>query len=194
MKETLGTFCKWLNVTRFPIEPWTNEKTIQNQLGLFLNYWLPRTALVELEVNVTRLPGLAGPFRKKEADIIITEGGVRSVIEVKYWRDQGTYNIGMFRCYEDVCFVEQLKHAGFNTSAVLFLTDIQDHYKRFEKVPKPKNNENSILHQSFRCDQQLSGQVQIKTGQLDDTVSITGTYPLQWAKLRDDTWYSIIEI
>lgn len=194
MKKTLQTFCEWINVTHFPIQSWTNEKTIQNQLGLFLNHWLPRTSIVELEVNVTKLPSISGSLRKKEADIVITDGQERSVIEVKFWRDQGTYNIGMFRCYEDICFVEQLKNQGFSKAAVLFLTDIQDHYKKLEREPEPKNPENTALHKTFRCDQKLTGQVQIKTGDLNGTVSIKGTYPIVWSKLRDTTWYTIIEI
>ena len=194
MKKILHHFCQWLNASSFPIQPWTNEKTIQNQLGLFLNYWLPRTSLVELEVNVMRLPGINSRLRKKEADIVITNNDTRSGIEVKYWKDPGTYNIGMFRLYEDVCFVEQLCDSGFATSGVLFLTDISEHYTKMSRVPTPKNPENSILHTTFRYDQCLQGTVRIKTGGLDDSVTISNRYPLCWRRLRGNTWYVVIEI
>ncbi|NCC50059.1 MAG: hypothetical protein EOM20_02465 [Spartobacteria bacterium] len=194
MKKTLETFCNWLNVSKFPIHPWTNEKTIQNQLGLFLNFWLPRTSTVELEVNTTKLPGVPKGLRKKEADIIVTTGQKRSVIEVKFWRDQGTYNIGMFRCYEDICFVEQLCKKGFGSSAVIFFTDIPSHYTKAASSPNPRNPQNTDLYTTFRYDQVLCGKVQIKTGKLNQSITIAGTYPLQWHHLCGDTCYTIIEI
>jgi hypothetical protein len=194
MKETINTFCNWLKAREYQIHPWTNEKTIQNQLGLFLNFWLPQNIMVELEVNVLKLPGITGPMQKKEADIVIRKGQNLSAIEVKFWRDPGTYNIGMFRCYEDVAFLEQLKAQGFSRSAVLFLTDIPQHYTKPDDIPTARNPENQKLHNTFRCNQELHGTVQIKTGALNESVSIEGTYPLIWRQLLGNTYFCVIEV
>jgi hypothetical protein len=194
MKKTLESFCEWLEASAYTIQPWSNEKTLQNQIGVFLNFWLPRTRLIELEVNVTKLPGITGGLRKKEADIIVSDGKAKSAIEVKFWRDTGTYNIGMFRCYEDIRFLEDLRSQGFGPSALIFFTEMPQHYQKSKRIPKPKNPENLSLHKTFRFDQIRSGSVQIKTGQLNERVSIRGTYTLNWQQLQGDVWYAIVEV
>lgn len=194
MKSDLLVFAEWLRRTKFRIQPWTNEKTIQNQLGVFLNYWLPKTSLVELEVNVTKLVDTNLKLRKKEADIIIRDGDQYSVIEVKFWRDKGTYNIGMFRCFEDVAFVEQLRHIGFSSSAVLFFTEIPEHYTRATKTARPKNEENAPLYTAFRQRQEIHGAARIKTGKLDESVTVNGNYPLTWNHLIGNIHFCVIEI
>ncbi len=193
-QDILDTFCKWLISSKFPIAAWTNEKTLQNQLGLFLNYWLPRSALVELEVNIDRLLGSHKQLAKMEADIVVTDRESRSGIEVKFWRDQGSYNIGMFKCYEDIRFLEDLRSCGFGQSALLFFTEVRAHYTKVSAIPQPKNMENYDLHKTFRYDQQLSGTVRIKTGKMDQTISISGNYHLNWKPLAQDVWYVTVMV
>jgi hypothetical protein len=192
--ELLHTFCRWLNESSFPIEDWTNEATLQNQLGLFLNQWLPRESRVALEVNVPKLLGIKEKLTKKEADLVITGDDVHSAVEVKFWKDAGTYNIGMFRCYEDIAFLEDLVRLGFADSSLLFFTTIKQHRERAVKDPSPKNIENYPLYKSFRFDQVLERKVRIKTGQLDQEVEIGGKYPIEWTHLRGDVWYAVIAV
>lgn len=192
--DQIHTFCKWLNESGFPFHEGTNEATIQNQLGLYLNFWLPRSSRVELEVNVNKLLGTGKRLTKKEADLVVTGSGIQSAIEVKFWKDAGTYNIGMYRCYEDIAFLEDLVRSGFSNSFMFFLTNIPQHYERASRKPKPRNIENLQLYETFRERQVLEGEVRIKTGNLDQTVAIRQKYLLDWRFLQKDVWYTVLEV
>ena len=106
---------------------------------------------------------------------------IHSCIELKYIRDKGSYNIEMFRFYEDIKFVEELTESGkFQNGYCVLFTSIKELYTTPNRKLNPKNNENLKLYKSFREKKQLWGTVSIKTGKLDKSISIKGKYNLNW--------------
>ena len=117
---------------------------------------------------------------KKEIDIDYYKNDDKhSCIELKYVRDKGSYNIGMFSFYEDIKFVEELVESGkFQNGYCILFTSIKELYTPPNKKLNPKNKENIRLYDSFRVKKQLSGTVSIKTGPLNKSISIKGKYNL----------------
>jgi hypothetical protein len=141
---------------------------------------LDSNLVIELESNINRYD--LEKFTKKEIDIeYYNNDNIHSCIELKYIRDKGSYNIGMFRFYEDIKFVEELIESGkFQNGYCVLFTSIKELYTTPKRKLNPKNKENLKLYKSFREKKQLEGTVSIKTGKLYKSISINGKYKLNW--------------
>ncbi|MDB4205023.1 hypothetical protein N9764_05655 [Polaribacter sp.] len=150
--------------------------------------------VIELESNINRY-GLE-KFTKKEIDIeYYNNDDIHSCIELKYIRDKGSYNIGMFRFYEDIKFIEELIESGkFQNGYCLLFTSIKELYTTPNRKLNPKNRENLKLYELFRIKKQLWGTVSIKTGRLDKSISIKGKYNLNWFDFDNGIKSCIVEI
>lgn len=175
---SVSNFKDYCQSQGWTIDRYTSEFTLQFRICRFLQS-LDSNLVIELESNINRY-GLE-KFIKKEIDIDYNNDYIHSCIELKYIRDKGSYNIGMFRFYEDIKFVEELIESGkFQNGYCLLFTSRKELYTTPKRKFNPKNKGNLKLYKSFRENKQLEGTVSIKTGKLDKSISIKGKYKLNW--------------
>ena len=190
---SISNFKDYCQSQRWTIDRYTSEFTLQFRICRFLQS-LDSNLVIELESNINRY-GLE-KFTKKEIDIeYYNNDDKHSCIELKYIRDKGSYNIGMFRFYEDIKFVEELIESGkFENGYCVLFTSINKLYTPPNRILNPKNKENLKLYESFRIDKQLGGTVSIKTGSLDKSISIKGKYNLNWFDFDNEIKSCVIRI
>ena len=189
---SVSNFKDYCQSHRWTIDRYTSEFTLQFRICRFLQS-LDSNLVIELESNINRY-GLE-KFTKKEIDIEYYNNDIRSCIELKYIRDKGSYNIGMFRFYEDIKFVEELIESGkFQNGYCILFTSLKEIYTTPNRKLNPKNKENLKLYKSYREKKQLGGTVSIKTGKLDKSMSIKGQYNLNWFDFDNGIESCIIKI
>ena len=190
---SISNFKDYCQSQRWTIDRYTSEFTLQFRMCRFLQS-LDSNLVIELESNINRY-GLE-KFTKKEIDIeYYNNDDIHSCIELKYIRDKGSYNIGMFLFYEDIKFVEELIKSGkFQNGYCVLFTSIKELYTTPNRKLNPKNKENLKLYESFRIDKQLGGTVSIKTGSLDKSISIKGKYNLNWFDFDNEIKSCVIRI
>lgn len=190
---SITKFKGYCQLQGWTVDRFTSEFTLQFRICRFLQS-MDSNLIIELESNINRHS--LKDLTKKEIDIEYQKNKNRySCIELKYIRDLGSYNIGMFRFYEDIKFVEELIDSGkFQNGYCVLFTSIKELYTSPNRKLNPKNKENLILYESFRIDKQLSGTVSLKTGTLDNTISINGKYNLDWLDFDIGVKSCIIEI
>jgi hypothetical protein len=101
-----------------------NEFSLQHELGIFMRAQLPGY-LVRFERNVSSLFDGSKPFEKREIDIVIfsPDGNDRKyAIELKYPRN-GQHPEQMFSFCKDIKFAEELRDAGFASTAVVIFAE-----------------------------------------------------------------------
>ena len=190
---SISNFKDYCQSQKWTIDRYTSEFTLQFRICRFLQS-LESNLVIELESNINRY-GLE-KFTKKEIDIEYYKNDDKhSCIELKYIRDEGSYNIGMFSFYEDIKFVEELIESGkFENGYCVLFTSINKLYTSPNRILNPKNKENLKLYESFRIDKQLGGTVSIKTGSLDKSISIKGKYNLNWFDFDNEIKSCVIRI
>ena len=184
-------FTKWLGEKGYMIDEYTSEFTIQFLLACFLDTVLPPGHKCELEVSIRRF-NIVESLRKKEIDLVVTIGNERHAIEIKFVRDRGTFNIGMFRISEDILFLEQLKDRGFNSVCSLAITNIPELYTLPNQQLNPRNAENLRLYTAFRIDRLLSGTLKILTGNLNEEVTLQREHRLEWFDFISKTKMAVV--
>ena len=189
----ISEFKKYSQSNSWNIDRYTSEFTLQFRICRFLQS-IDSNFMIELESNINRYS--LEKFTKKEIDIdYYKNDDMHSCIELKYVRDKGSYNIGMFSFYEDIKFVEELVESGkFQNGYCILFTSIKELYTPPNKKLNPKNKENIRLYDSFRVKKQLSGTVSIKTGPLNKSISIKGKYNLNWFDFQDDIKCCVLNI
>ena len=190
---SISNFKDYCQSQKWTIDRYTSEFTLQFRICRFLQS-LDSNLVIELESNINRYD--LEKFTKKEIDIeYYNNDNIHSCIELKYIRDKGSYNIGMFRFYEDIKFVEELIESGkFENGYCVLFTSINKLYTSPNRILNPKNKENLKLYESFRIDKQLGGTVSIKTGSLDKSISIKGKYNLNWFDFDNEIKSCVIRI
>ena len=176
---------------KFPILDRTGEKTVQNQLAVFLNQNCPPQTFVELEVNCRALTNGA-KTTKREIDIFWEHEKTHHAIELKFHRDLGSFDLGIFHFLEDVLFGEELIAAGFESFGALFFTDVDKFHTAPRKTLRPKNPENMELYHRFRVERCIYGDTRLHTGKFDKTVSLRGRYSLAWHEFVGDTKFTFV--
>lgn len=186
-------FFSWLQRRGLSFDDYTSEFTIQFRLAVFLENYLSKQANIQLEVNTRRF-GLQGMV-KSEIDIcIIFPDGSRHAIELKYLRDPGTYNIGMFSICEDIRFLEQLRAGGFASGCSLSFSNLKRVYQSHPQAPVARNLENQALHTRFRHEQRVYGELQICTGTLNKTLTLQGRYDLAWQPVTPEVQALVVQL
>ena len=190
---SISNFKDYCQSQKWTIDRYTSEFTLQFRICRFLQS-LDSNLVIELESNINRYD--LEKFTKKEIDIeYYNNDNIHSCIELKYIRDKGSYNIGMFRFYEDIKFVEELIESGkFENGYCVLFNSINKLYTSPNRILNPKNKENLKLYESFRIDKQLGGTVSIKTGSLDKSISIKGKYNLNWFDFDNEIKSCVIRI
>lgn len=192
MNINIEEFKEYCQSRNWIFDEFTSEFTFQFRLCRFIED-LRDGYQIELESNIERY-GLSDLI-KKEIDIDILERNYnRTAIEVKYIRDFGSHNIGMFNYCEDIKFLEEIVGNVFNNGIAIIFTTIENLYTEPKKILKPKNIENLALYNAFRINRLLAGELKIKTGKMDRTLILNGQYNLNWVHFSDTIKACIVNV
>jgi hypothetical protein len=192
MTDFIVEFRKYCIERNWSFDNHTSEFTFQFRVCRFLEA-KNKARDIELESNIQRynFPKLI----KKEIDIdFINIKGEKIAMELKFVRDMGSFNIGMFKFCEDVKFLEQLVECGFNLGFAIIFTTIEKIYTRSIKELKPKNPENTNLYRGFRENFQISGSLSIKTGNLNQSIILKGKYDLNWEDFLGNIKVCVVKV
>lgn len=188
----LQKFADYCNKRNWGFDQFTSEFTFQFRLCRFLESENSDIS-IELESNVERYKHTG--LTKKEIDLdILTSNSSKIAIELKFHRDKGTYNIGMFNYCKDIKFLEELTEKNFEKGYAIIFTTIPEFYTRPIKAQNPKNIENIHLYNCFRENFSIEGQLQIRTGSLNKQLNLACTYPLNWVDFTENIKACIIEV
>ena len=165
-----------------------NEISLQHELGYFLRNRLTTPLVVEFErpanyfVHGSRL-------LKKEIDIVVrsrTTPERRWAIELKFPRN-GQVPEQMFAACKDLQFLEQLcDKIGFEGGWFAMLTDDPLFYRG--PLPGPD------VYPFFRAGAPIQGAIKKPTGTEPGTVSLRGTYNVNWLDSGGARRLALIEV
>jgi hypothetical protein len=125
-------------------------------------------------------------FEKREIDIaIVSSDGndKRYAVELKYPRN-GQHPEQMFSFCKDIKFAEELRDAGFESTAVVIFAEDRLFY---EGSP-------AGIYGLFRAGHPIHGRIQKPTGAKDAYVDIKGSYIAQWHEVLGDLKFCVVEI
>jgi hypothetical protein len=192
MENFIQNFKEYCNHKSWKWDNFTSEFTFQFRLSRFLDTHYNNIE-IELESSVYRYN--ISNLIKKEIDIDVEFNNTKYVIELKYIRDKGSFNIGMYKFCEDIKFIEQLiENKIFDKGYAVLFTTIQEVYSKPSKQLNPKNIENLNLYKAFRELFEISGNLSIKTGKLNESLYLKGKYKLNWLDFNDNIKVCLIEI
>ena len=162
-----------------------NEFSLQHELGFFLRQILS-DSLVQFERNVRSFFPTQPFFTKREIDISVLSKDkkiLKHAIELKFPRN-GQYPEQMFSFCKDVAFAEEMKIAGFQSTALLI----------FAEDPLFYEGRSDGIYGYFRGERPLHGLVQKPTGIKDTNVNIQGSYVVEWKTIFSQLKYALVEI
>lgn len=187
----LDLFKKYCLVRNWNFDKFTSEFTFQFRLSRFLDEKY-KIENVELEVNIQKY-NIDKKLSKKEIDLIIEDKKKIIPIEIKFLRDKGSFNIGLFEFCKDINFIESLIENNFKTGYAILFTNLEEIFNHTKKS-NPKHIENIYLYDSFRVQKKISGNYQIKTGNLHKNIIIKSTYKIEWLDFLNNIKCCIIKI
>lgn len=160
-----------------------NEFSLQHELGIFL-----RSQFTNLKIQFERNVSFffhTGEFVKKEIDISIYSADKSTLhwaIELKFPRN-GQHPEQMFSFCKDIMFAEQLKCSGFD----------QTFFVAFADDPLFYSGNGDGIYGYFRQHKTLHGTITKPTGKKDDTITLNGSYEVQWTKVFGSLKFAVIE-
>lgn len=162
-----------------------NEFSLQHEFGIHLRSKLPNMKIqferpVSFFISRTNLN-----FIKKEIDISVfsqDKSNKEAAFELKFPRN-GQYPEQMFSFCKDICFIEQLKQAGFKTTYFIVFADDRLFYE----------GSSESIYAFFRGKKELHGTIQKPTGKKDESVTINGTYTIVWQAVTQGMKYAFVE-
>ena len=161
-----------------------NEASFQHELGIYLRREFPNYK-VQFERNVSFF--FPNPRTiKKEIDIVLYDDnkGERYAIELKM-PTNGRHPEEMYDFVGDIKFMEQLKALGFtHTFAVTLAVDRLFFEGRTV----------SGIYQYFRADCPLCGTVKKPTGSTSESITLQGSYSIDWKALGNSRKYYVVEV
>jgi len=161
-----------------------NEFSFQHELVAFLRGQFPNYK-VQFERNVSFFFANTKTV-KKEIDIVLYDdnNGERYAVELKM-PSNGQYPEQMYKFVEDIKFMEQLRALGFTrTYAVTFAIDRLFFEGRTV----------SGIYQYFRAARPLYGTVKKPTGSTSESITLQGSYLIDWKALGDSKKYYVVEV
>lgn len=162
-----------------------NEFSLQHEFGIHLRSKFPDMK-VQFERHVSFFfNGTNLNFIKKEMDISVfsqDKSNKEAAFELKFPRN-GQYPEQMFSFCKDICFIEQLKQAGFKATYFIVFADDRLFYEGSSKG----------IYGFFRDKKELSGTIQKPTGKKDESVTISGRYTIVWHDVRQGMKYAFVE-
>ena len=185
-------FRDYCELRKWDFNEFTSEFTFQFRLCRYIEDSFDNQN-IELESNINRYKLFK--LSKKEIDIdILTNDSEKIAIEIKYIRDFGSHNIGMFEFCKDIKFLEELVEQSFSSGIAIIFTTIPNLYTSPNSELKPKNIENINLYNAFRINKNLRGELKIKTGKMDKSLILKNSYPLQWIDFTPNIKACIVNI
>lgn len=192
MENFILGFREYSNFRNWEFGDYCSEFTFQFRICRYLES-LNCKDKIELESNINRYK--LNNLTKKEIDIdLTTEDNFKIAIELKFIRDKGSFNIGMFSFCEDIKFLEELTEDCFNEGYAIIFTNIKELYTEPKKLLNPRNEENIKLYHSFRNEKKISGDLNLKTGKLNKSLVLKGSYNLKWIDFYEDIKACIVKI
>jgi hypothetical protein len=192
MENFISGFKNYCSKRNWTFDNYCSEFTFQFRICRYLEE-VNNNYFIELESNIERYD--CGRLIKKEIDIdIISSDNKKIAIELKYVRDQGSFNIGMYKYCEDIKFLEELVETKFDIGYAIIFTNIKELYTAPNRTQNPKNEENKVLYTSFRINKKLTGELKIKTGTMNESLSLRGEYILNWEDFFQNIKVCIVKI
>lgn len=158
-----------------------NEFSLQHELGIFLRNRLSKYK-VQFERN-TRFFGISGTV-KHEIDIVVYNDNEKMAIELKFPMN-GQYPEQMYSFIKDICFMEQLKNAGFSRTYCLTVVNDKNFYS---------GTKQDKIYSFFRKTNPISGEIIKPTGKREDRVFLNNEYRIEWINCGSTIKYYLIEI
>jgi hypothetical protein len=162
-----------------------NEFSLQHELGLFLRERLRPSYRVEFERPSTHF-GIQERLTKREIDIAIIKPDHTEVyaIELKFPRS-GAHPEQMFKCVEDIAFVEDLCARGFLAGAVLVLADDPLYHSA---------GSTDGIYGHFRAEVPLEGDVDKPTGQRNEIIRLRGVHVVRWTQIAESLFAALVPV
>ena len=161
-----------------------NEFSLQHEIGILMRQAWPEK-FIQFERNVSFFGYDKIDFEKKEIDISVfpSVGSPLRAIELKFPRN-GQYPEQMFSFCKDIVFLEQLVEAGFSYGCFLAFADDTNFYQGASRG----------IYTHFRDGLPLKGEIRKPTGDTSKSVTISGSYQVDWKPVIGNMKYTIIEI
>lgn len=158
-----------------------NEFSLQHELGIFLrNNLAGYKVQFERNTKFFKMDGMV----KHEIDIVIYNESEKYAVELKY-PVNGQYPEQMYAFIKDICFMEELKMAGFDKTYCLTVVKDKDFYLGARK---------DGIYAYFRDRKAISGKIIKPTGKKDSAIQLKQEYVINWHGDRADMKYYIVEI
>lgn len=158
-----------------------NEFSLQHEMGIFLRNRLPAYK-VQFERNA-KFFGIYHTI-KHEIDIVVYNDHEKYAIELKY-PVNGQYPEQMFSFVKDICFMEELKTAGFTDTYCVTVVDDKNFYNGARK---------DGIYAFFRSKECLTGSIIKPTGKKDCSIEIKNKYFINWEGKKNDLKYYLVKI
>ena len=163
-----------------------NEFSLQHELGFFLRQRYPNHK-VQFERNVKHFFPTLSNWIKHEIDIALFQPDPLApewAIELKYPRN-GQYPEQMFSFCKDVLFAEQLKAAGFAHAGLLIFAEDPLFWRGAHDAER--------IYRFFRSPTPLQGSIVKPTGARNQTIQLSGSYPVEWKDISNRLRCAVIE-
>lgn len=161
-----------------------NEFSLQHETGILMRQALPESS-VQFERNISFFGFDKTGFEKREIDISVFASAQNPLqaVELKFPRN-GQHPEQMFSFCKDIAFLEQLVEAGFDSGYFLAFADDPLFYK----------GSSHGIYAHFRNGLPLTGEIPKPTGNSNKTVTIRGSYQIDWKPVFRSLKYTIVEI
>ncbi len=158
-----------------------NEFGVQHELGIILRSNISGRMKVQFERSVNYFGLKRIEYIKKEIDISIfsMDQSIKYAIEIKSPRN-GQYPEQMYSSCKDIVFLEQLVNGGFNACFFLMIVDDPLFYQ---------NGNKTGIYRNFRGSKPINGEFRKPTGEKDELIIISGTYPVIWKTIQGSLKY-----
>lgn len=163
-----------------------NEFSLQHELGILLRSQMLSGWKAQFERNISYFGMSTQNSLKREIDIVVYNSTreFRIAFELKY-PTNGQYPEQMFKCCQDICFLEQLVEKGFAAGYFLIVADDHNFYEG--DIPSP-------IYSFFRTGKTIHGQIQKPTGDKGASILINGNYKIDWVTASPNFKYALIEV
>ena len=163
-----------------------NEASVQYELAIFLRERLPDYR-IQLERNVSYFGLNKRRFEKREMDMVLFNASKtkRFAVEIKFPAN-GEYPVQMFRCCQDVRFLEQLKEAGFTGGFFLLITPLSNFWRNGGAA--------GTIYERFRKERELYGEIKNRIGGSKEKVCLKGRHRIGWITIKGSLRYCLIRV
>ncbi len=167
----------------------SSEFTFQFRLGWYLNHHFSEKYLIDFEVNLKLYNAI-----KKEADILIKEKNSvnKSVIELKFIKDESGYDISIFKFCEDIKFLEQLsERPEFDELYCLAFSIVDKVYFSPKKVLVSEKHKE--FYKMFRDDKKIKTEIRYGKN-IEIPLKLKSEYNLVWNNFGEKIKVCLVKV